>query len=76
MSYKHFQNKDCEFYPCHDTDEINCLFCFCPLYDMDCGGNFVLIEGSDGKTIKDCSNCNLPHSKDGYDYVIKRLKKR
>ncbi len=76
MSYKHFQNTECEFYPCHETEELNCLFCFCPLYDTDCGGDFVMIDGKNGEKIKDCSNCNLPHGKDGYDYVINRLKER
>ncbi len=76
MSYKFFQNKECEFFPCHKTGEINCLFCFCPLYDMDCGGDFELIDGKDGKKIKDCSSCTIPHTESGYDYVIKRLKAR
>lgn len=76
MSCKYFQNKECEYYPCHDSDDINCLFCFCPLYSMDCGGNFKMIDGTNGKKIKDCSKCLIPHSEDGYDYVIKRLKER
>lgn len=70
MSYKFFTNKECEFYPCHNTDRINCLFCFCPLYNYkDCGGNFVILDNG----IKDCSNCNLPHSEKGYDYIIQKL---
>lgn len=70
MSYKFFTNKECEFYPCHNTDRINCLFCFCPLYKYkDCGGNFVILDNG----IKDCSNCNLPHSEKGYDYIIQKL---
>ncbi len=35
MSYKFFENKDCEFYPCHKVSEQNCLFCFCQLYNLD-----------------------------------------
>ncbi len=70
MSYKFFTNKECEFYPCHNTDRINCLFCFCPLYNYkDCGGNFVILDNG----IKDCSNCNLPHSEKGYNYIIQKL---
>ncbi len=76
MSYKYFVNTECEYYPCHDTKEINCLFCFCPLYKMDCGGNFVMLDGENGEKIKDCSKCTIPHSDGGYDYVIKRLKER
>ncbi len=75
MSYRNFQNRDCEFYPCHDMEEINCLFCFCPLYgEEDCGGDFVMITGKDGSPLKDCSNCCLPHRPEGYDEIIKRLK--
>ena len=76
MSYKYFENKDCEFYPCHKEGNLNCLFCFCPLYNMECGGNYEIILGSDGEPIKDCSNCIIPHSDSGYDYVMKYLKKR
>lgn len=35
-SYKFFENKECEYYPCHkDMESINCLFCYCPLYHLD-----------------------------------------
>ena len=33
--YKFFSHKQCEYFPCHKTDDpdnFNCLFCFCPLY--------------------------------------------
>lgn len=73
MSYKFFENKMCEFYPCHKAEQINCLFCFCPLYTIDCGGSCETVIGKDGKQIKDCSNCLLPHLEGGYEYVIKRL---
>ena len=37
--YKFFSHKQCEYYPCHQLDEINCLFCYCPLYILkDCSG--------------------------------------
>lgn len=67
--YKHFMNRDCEFYPCHKTDRINCLFCYCPLYFLDCGGNFKLTE----QGVKDCSECLIPHGENGYDLIVKRL---
>ncbi len=76
MSYRYFENKDCEYYPCHKTKKLNCLFCFCPLYFLDCEGNFKMIEAEDGSIIKDCSNCTIPHCRDGYDYVIKKLKEK
>lgn len=71
-NYKFFCNNKCEFFPCHsgiDTSEFNCLFCYCPLYLTDCGGNYRIIEGG----IKDCSECCLPHIRKNYDYIIKRL---
>lgn len=73
MSYRFFSNKDCEYYPCHKSNEINCLFCFCPLYLItDCGGNSTYLQNG----VKDCSNCTLPHSKKGYDYIIEKLIKQ
>lgn len=69
MSHKYFRNDACEYYPCHRIADINCLFCFCPLYHLDCGGNFTLLKN--GK--KDCTDCLLPHSPDGYEYVIEKL---
>lgn len=71
--YKFFQNKECEYFPCHkvkNTENFNCLFCYCPLYALGdkCGGNFKYIEGG----IKDCSGCLLPHSPKGYDYIISK----
>ena len=34
-NYDFFQNKQCEYFPCHETDDeegFSCLFCYCPLY--------------------------------------------
>lgn len=73
MGYKFFENKECEYYPCHKAERINCLFCFCPLYSTDCGGNCKWIYGRNGKLIKDCSNCIIPHTDGGYEYVTGRL---
>ena len=75
VSYKFFENKECEFYPCHKINNLNCLFCFCPLYTLDCGGDFDIIKGKDNKPIKDCSNCILPHIESGYDFVMRGLAK-
>ena len=52
---KHFSNRKCKFYPCHNVDEINCLFCFCPLYHLECNGNFT-VKKRDERLIKDCSS--------------------
>ncbi len=60
--YRFVQNTKCEYFPCHkvlDTEEFNCLFCFCPLYwKDDCGGKYKLLEG-----FKDCSDCSFPPKK-------------
>lgn len=48
---------------CCELESINCIFCYCPLYDTDCKGNFKFIE-SKGKTIKDCSDCTRPHTRE------------
>lgn len=67
MSYKYFCNKKCQFYPCHNIEDLNCLFCFCPLYPYDdCGGEYFINK----KRIKDCSKCLLPHDIENYDYII------
>ena len=33
-SYRFFSNRECQYYPCHEgIEEMNCLFCYCPLYE-------------------------------------------
>ncbi len=73
-SYKFFANRDCQYYPCHKgIEELNCLFCYCPLYPfMDCGGDYTLTE----KGIKNCTNCIRPHKAENYDEIMQELKKR
>lgn len=70
MSYKFFQNKNCEYFPCHkikNKDEFNCIFCYCPLYFLNnCKQNYKIINNN----IKDCSNCIFPHKKENYDKII------
>lgn len=63
------QNKECEFFPCHNTNNLNCLFCFCPLYYLNCEGNYTMTRNG----IKDCSNCMIPHVENGYDYIINKI---
>ncbi len=74
MSYKYFENKECDFYPCHNLEKQNCLFCFCPLYTMECDGDYEMIPDKKGGLVKDCSNCVLPHLDNGYDYIVERIK--
>jgi len=73
QNYKFFQNSKCEYFPCHkvkDSSKFNCLFCYCPLYMLKdkCGGNFVY-----NNNIKDCSNCIIPHSPGGYEYIMSKM---
>lgn len=73
MHYAYFQNKQCEYFPCHgnaDPANHNCLFCYCPLYMLgeECGGNFRYTKS--GR--KDCSNCTVPHKRESYDKIIMR----
>jgi Zn-finger protein len=66
VNYKYFTHADCLFFPCHELDDwTSCLFCWCPLYLLECGGNFAVKGG-----IKDCSGCVIPHTKEGYDYIL------
>lgn len=76
-SHRFFANKECSYYPCHkDIAEINCLFCFCPIYRRkDCPGNPVWIKRKDGGLIKDCTGCTFPHRAENYEKIIELLRK-
>ncbi len=71
-SYRFYNNKDCQYLPCHnvkDENKFNCMFCYCPLYFMEeCGGNH-----KDNNGVKDCSDCMIPHKPNGYDYMNKKI---
>lgn len=74
-AFSFFCNKACEYYPCHpleEGEELNCLFCYCPLYMLgrDCGGNFTYTE----KGIKDCSHCKVPHRRENYGYIAQKFR--
>jgi len=68
--FKYFENKECEFYPCHIKIQ-NCLFCYCPLYwiPIECGGNYIILNNG----IKDCSACTKPHDSNGWEFVQGKL---
>lgn len=73
-NYKFTQNKQCEYFPCHqisDESKFNCLFCYCPLYMLkdNCGGNFRYKNG-----IKDCSQCTLTHLDKAYNHVMSKMR--
>ncbi len=72
--YKFFQNKKCEYFPCHKgipEADFNCLFCYCPLYTLgkSCGGNCEYLKNG----IKSCINCGFPHHRKNYDKVTNRF---
>lgn len=69
-SHKFFANTDCEYYPCHKTEKpINCLFCYCPLYYLECKGFY----GKTASGIKDCSKCLIPHLSGGWEYITEEV---
>ena len=70
-----FANRSCKYFPCHkteDTDNFNCLFCYCPLYGMgpDCGGSFRYTK----KGVKDCTGCLVPHRRENYPVIMEKLR--
>lgn len=71
--FQYFQNKKCEYFPCHKGGDgtFNCLFCYCPLYVLGnrCGGNFEYLENG----VKSCEHCLIPHKLEGYEYIQKRI---
>lgn len=76
-SYRYFENRNCKYYPCHkDLTELNCLFCYCPMYRFEnCPGecSFIIVEG---REIKDCSACTFPHKPENYDRIIAFLSQK
>lgn len=71
--YAFFCNRDCEYFPCHptnDPDNFNCLFCYCPLYALGnrCGGAFTYNQNG----YKDCTRCLFPHQRENYGKIIAR----
>lgn len=73
-NYTFYANKECEYYPCHkmpEGEELNCLFCYCPLYALgkECGGNYTITD----KGVKNCSGCTVCHGRDGYSHVREKI---
>ena len=69
--YSYFQNKECEYFPCHagaNPENFSCIFCYCPLYALGdrCGGAFQYTQ--DG--FKDCSRCQIPHKRENYGRIL------
>lgn len=73
-NYDFFQNKECDYFPCHagaDPESFSCLFCYCPLYALgaECGGSFTYTE----QGIKDCSGCLKPHRRENYEKIMEKM---
>ena len=70
-SYKYFENRECQYYPCHEGEQnLNCLFCYCPFYSFEgCPGEYNYIE-TNGKKVKDCMKCTFPHEAKNYETII------
>lgn len=79
-SYRFFQNKECEYFPCHkveNEEDFNCLFCYCPLYrEKKCIGNPVWFLNAKGQKMKDCSQCEVIHRPEVYDKVMQQLQRQ
>jgi len=56
---------DCPFYPCHISLD-HCIFCYCPLYKIECGHNYHILENG----VKDCSKCIYPHKHENFDELF------
>ena len=74
--YKFFENRGCEYYPCHKgLKDFNCLFCYCPMYKrQNCPGNPNYKE-INGKVVKLCDGCSFPHDPNNYETIIQILSK-
>ena len=71
-NYSFYTHRECEFFPCHktnDPDNFNCLFCYCPLYALgpNCGGNYKYNESG----CKDCVRSNYDKILERYSDIIK-----
>jgi Zn-finger protein len=65
-----FENKDCEYYPCHSNlKEINCLFCYCVLF-WDCPFENGGAKGNG----MECPDCTFPHERGNYASVMQLLR--
>lgn len=76
-----FQNTECRYFPCHGKEKgtgavpieyFNCLFCYCPLYFIDCGVSTKTLENGD----KDCMQCTRNHDIDAWKFVQARIRER
>ncbi|KZX17600.1 precorrin-3B C(17)-methyltransferase [Methanobrevibacter filiformis] len=65
-------NTTCEFYPCHNSSDHQCDFCFCPFYpcgDGSTGGKWIK-----DKNVWSCEDCSWIHEKETVDCIKTKLK--
>jgi Zn-finger protein len=65
---------------CHDMEDLNCFFCYCPEYDRTIKEGGCKIDSSKGKYIDnhegkiwDCSDCDFPHKKENALRLLENL---
>ncbi len=66
---------------CHNLEELNCFFCYCPNYDTSVKEGGCKINSPKGKYIDnhegkiwDCSDCDIMHNKENIrKYLSNRL---
>ncbi len=72
--YDFFQNRLCEYYPCHpgaDPETFSCLFCYCPsmLWAIAAAATFTTPPNG----IKDCTHCLRPHIRENYSKILEKM---
>lgn len=65
---------------CHNIEELNCFFCYCPNYDTSIKEGKCRINSPDGKYIDnhegkilDCTGCDFPHRKENAVKLLENL---
>ena len=66
--------------PCHNIENLNCLFCFCPNYDLSFKEGKCKINSPKRKYIEnhlgrilDCSDCDFPHKIDNVKSILLKI---
>ncbi len=72
--YDFFQNRLCEYYPCHPVQTPRpSAACFATVrstpWVTGCGGNFHYTPNG----IKDCTHCLRPHIRENYSKILEKM---
>lgn len=71
--------------PCHETEGLNCLLCYCPAYDLSTEqggctignpqkkGYFLEHDSFPSGKIWDCSNCDYPHREENIKVYLEKI---